>query len=70
MLIFLVHPLSPDSMPSYDEKSDPFLFQSLFSLLISAFVMLFCKSICVLVYSSFTPYMETDINLTLAVFGS
>lgn len=40
MLIFSVHPLSPDHMPSSDEKSDPFLFQSLFSLLISVFVVL------------------------------
>lgn len=37
---FVVHPLSPDCMPSYDEKYDPFLFQSMFSLLISVFVVL------------------------------
>lgn len=37
---FVVRPLSPDRLPSSDEKSDPFLFQSMFSLLISAFVVL------------------------------
>lgn len=37
---FVVRPLSPDRMPSYDEKSDPFLFQSMFSLLIPVFVVL------------------------------
>lgn len=36
----VVRPLSLDHMPSSDEKSDPFLFQSLFSLLISVFVTL------------------------------
>lgn len=37
---FCPSPFPPDCMPSYDEKSDPFLFQSLFSLLISVFVVL------------------------------
>lgn len=39
-MLFFPSPFPPDLMPSYDEKSDPFLFQSLFSLLISVFVVL------------------------------
>ena len=62
---FVVGPLSPERLPSYDEKSDPFLFQSLFSPLISVFVVLTDSVSLYAFWCIFTPYMEIVVNLNL-----
>lgn len=67
---FAVHPLPPERMPSYDEKSDPFLFQSLFSPLISAFVALTVSVSLYALWCIFSHLTRKLINLTLAVFAA